>query len=746
MLYRDIEFLKAENQSLEDIATYYRDSGFSRVTLAGAEEPLSVQGAFTTANLFPLLGVPASLGRVFTPEEEKRKERVVVLSNGLWITHFGAARDVVGRTLQIDGFSFQVVGVMPATFQFPAKDQQFWAPITTNRYWGDPALTTNPDSYHTSGFYQRWQAMGRLKPAMKLLQAQVQLNTILAGIHPLANDQNQDAAGVKLLPLRVALSGNTKLAFNVLFIAVGFVLLIACSNVANLLLARGATREREIAVRAALGANRNRLARQLFTESVLLATLSGCLGLMLVPLGVRSLLRLAPSDIPRLHEAGVDPGVLVFALAVSLVAALLFGFVPAWKISGAIGPLSASGTGIRSSAGLKRTHGFLVVGEFAIATVLLSGAGLLVRSFLAVESVDPGFQPEHILTMNVSLPGASPERTADVYSAVLERVRALPGVQAAGAVDSLFDLGRISNLGLRSVEGRIPEPPQRWTPLRWAAVRGDYFQAMGVQLLEGRYFTSQDGPNSPLVAMIDQSMARRYWPDEDAIGKRFKGQDPRGKSDDWLTVMGIIRDMRRSGRERAPIPHVYEPYTQAIDGYRTSDLVVRVTGPPGTLAKPFRALVRELDPSAILSSVTTMEQQLSEQLSLRRFQATLLAVFSVVALLLAGVGIYGLLHYSVAQRTHEIGIRMALGADPHHVVWLLIREGAKLAVAGLAIGVMAATAVTRLMQRLFFGVGATDPATFVSVAMVLMTVALLACYIPARRAASVDPTEALRYE
>jgi predicted permease len=745
LLYPDIEVLQAKNQSLEDIAAYYRDSGFSRVTLAGADEPLSVQGAFTTANLFPLLGVPPSLGRVFTPEEEKRKERVVVLSNGLWITQFGAAPDVVGRTLQIDGFSFQVVGVMPATFQLPAKDQQFWAPITTNRYWGDPALTTNPDSYHTSGFYQRWQAMGRLKPGMKLLQAQVELNTILAGIGQHAKDGNQGSE-VRLFPLRVALGGNTRLAFNVLFMAVAFVLLIACSNVANLHLARGATREREIAVRAALGANRNRLARQLFTESLLLATLSGCLGLMFVPLGVRGLLRLAPSDIPRLQEAGVDPGVLVFALAISLVAAVLFGLVPAWRISGAIEPLSASGPGSRSSAVLKRTHGLLVVGEFAIATVLLTGAGLLVRSFLAVESVDPGFEPEHVLTMNISLPRASPERTTDFYRAVLERVRALPGVEAAGAVDSLFDLGRISNLGLRSVEGRIPEPEQRWTPLRWAAVRGDYFQAMGVQLLEGRYFTSQDGPNSPLVAIIDQSMARRYWPDEDAIGKRFKGQDPRGKSDDWLTVVGIIRDMRRSGLERAPIPHVYEPYTQAIDGYRTSDLVARVTGPPGALAKPFRALVREIDPSAVLSPVTTMEQQLSAQLSPRRFQTTLLALFSGVALLLAGVGIYGLLHYSVARRTHEIGIRMALGARPHEVVWLLIRDGAKLAVAGLAIGVMAATAVTRLMQRLFFGVGATDPATFVSVAMVLMTVALLACYIPARRAAHVDPTEALRYE
>ena len=324
-------------------------------------------------------------------------------------------------------------------------------------------------------------------------------------------------------------------------------------------------------------------------------------------------------------------------------------------------------------------------------------------------------------------------------------MRALPGVQAAGAVDSLFDLGRISNLGLRSVEGQIPEPQQTWTPLRWAAVRGDYFQALGVALLEGRYFRSQDGPNSPLVAIIDQSMARRYWPDEDAIGKRFKGQDPRGNSDDWLTVVGIIGDMRRSGLERAPIPHVYEPYTQAIDGYRTADLVTRHGSPRGS---------GQAIPRAGSGDRSERHPLVGDHHGTATRGATFAPSFSGhaarrisgVALLLAGVGIYGLLHYSVARRTHEIGIRMALGAHPHEVVWLLIRDGAKLAVAGLAIGVMAATAVTRLMQRLFFGVGATDPATFVSVATVLMTVALLACYIPARRAAHVDPTEALRYE
>jgi putative ABC transport system permease protein len=743
-LYNDFESLKSENQIFQDIATYYRDSGFSRVTLASTTGPLSVQGAFTSANLFPLMGVPSILGRVFTPEEERRKDRVVVLSHGLWMSQFGTSPDVVGKTLQIDGFSFQVIGVMPATFQFPARDQQFWVPITTNHFWGDPALTIT-DPGHSRGFYQRWQAIGRLKRGVELRQAQVELSTIFARIRQADNDPNR-GEGVTLLPLRVTLSGNTRLAFIVLFAAVGLVLLIACSNVANLLLARGASREREIAVRTALGANRSRLVRQLFTESLLLASLSGCLGLMLVPLGVHSLIALAPADIPRLYEARVDGGVLAFTLGISFIAAALFGLVPAWRISGTIGPLNSFGKGIAASVVLKRTHRFLVVAEFAVATVLLTGAGLLVRSFLAVEAVDPGFQPEQILTMNVSVPGATAERTNDLYSTLLERVRALPGIQAAGAVDSLFDLGKINNLGLRNIEGHTPEPKDRWTPLRWAAVRGDYFQAMGVQLLRGRYFTAQDGPNSPLVAIIDESMVRRYWPNEDAIGKRFKGQDPRGKGDDWLTVVGVIRDMRRSGLERGPIPHVYEPYTQAIDGFRTSDLVVRVIGAPGALAQPLRAVVREIDHSAILSSVTTMEQQLSEQLSPRRFQTTLLTIFSLVALLLAGVGIYGLLHYSVAQRTHEIGIRMALGAHPREVVKLVVRDGAKLAVAGLMIGAIAATVVMRFMKSLFFGVASTDLATFVSVLILLMMVALLACYVPARRAARVDPTVALRYE
>jgi len=571
-------------------------------------------------------------------------------------------------------------------------------------------------------------------------------NRTLEDIAEYFRDSGFSRLGIVVQPLRINLTGNTRLAFAVLFSAVVFILLIACTNVANLLLARGSAREREIAIRAALGANRTRIVRQLFTENALLAAVSGCLGLLLSPLGVKGLIALAPSDIPRIHEAGLDGGVLAFTFGICFIAAVFFGLVPAWRMVDTIQPLKSFGAGIAANLAVKRAHDFFVIAEFAIVTVLLVGAGLLVRSFVAIESVDPGFEAEQILTMNISLPGATRERTNDSYNTVLERVRGLPGVQAAGAVDSLLDLGKISDLGLRSIEGRSPEPEERWTPLRWTAVRGDYFQAMGARLLRGRYFAPQDGPNSPLVAIIDERMARRYWTGEDAIGRRFQGQDARGQNDDWLTVVGIVADMRRSGLDKEPIPHVYEPNTQAIGGYRTADLVVRVAGSAGALSSPLRAVVRESDRAALLSSVMTLQTELWDQLSPRRFQALLLSLFSLVALLLAGVGIYGVLGYSVTRRTHEIGIRMALGAHPREVARLVVKDGAKFAVIGLLIGVIGAAAITQFLKSLLFGIASTDPVTFVGVAVLLMATALLACYLPAQRAARVDPIVALRYE
>src|SRR5262245_21949149 len=739
----DFAILKSQSQSFEAMSAFYKNTGFSRVNLTGAAEPEVVQGGFVSADFFPLMGMAPSIGRLFTVEEESQRNRVVILSQGLWSRRFGSATDVVGQRLQIDGADFQVIGVMPATFQFPARETQFWAPITTNRYWLDrPAWNGNL----TRGFFARWNVVARLKPDVPLQQAQAEMNILAKRLEQINPELNK-GMGVSLLPLRVELNSNTRLALMILLAAVSFVLLIACGNVANLILARGASREREMAIRNALGAGRVRLIRQLFTESVMLAMLSGCLGLYLAAVGLPALIALGPSDIPRLDESGLDPMVLAFTLGISLLAAIICGLGPAWKISQSDPNKSLKSVGRGSSGTIAFGHvrGLLVIIEVALSVILLTGAGLLIRSFLAIQAVDPGFEPEHALSMRVALPAETEAtRRMAFLDTVLERVRAIPGVGAVGAIDGLFQFGVASKLGLRSVEGRAVEPPIQWTALTWKSISGEYLQAMGAPLLRGRFFSEEDGPNSPLVAIINESMARRYWPDEDAIGKRFKGQDPRGRNDDWLTVIGVVGDMHSHGLERQTTPYVFEWYkqSQAI----TADLVVRTTVDPAEFAATLRSAVRSLDQTAILSRVTTIEKQLSEQMSPRRFQTSLLSLFSIIALTLAGMGIYGVMSYMVVQRTHEIGIRMALGAQISDLLRLIIGEGVKLALVGLLIGFGGAWALTRLMKNLLFSVSPTDPLTFILIGSLLTVVALLACYIPARRATKVDPLIALRWE
>ncbi len=743
-LFRDIESFKTENRSFEDIAAYYRDSGFSTVILKSGGDPEFVQGAFVTANFFPLMGIEPALGRTFSYSEETQRARVIVLSHRLWIKAFGGSADAIGKTVQIDGLLSQIIGVMPATFEFPARDQQFWAPVTTNRYWDDPSFATSIDSRHNRYYYERWQAIGRLKTGVAITEAQAETNALFRRSElPLDGIR---ASGITLTLLRVTLSRNSRLALIVLFCAVILVLLIACTNVASLVLARGAAREREMVVRTALGAGRGRLTRQLLTESSLLGLLGGGIGLLIAYGGLHLLVAFGPPEIPRLEQARLDWETLVFTLATSLFATSIFGILPAWTTS-QTEPGYGLGTGIRSGWPARtRTRFVLVMAEFALAVVLLSAAGLLVRSFLALERVDPGFEPTHILTMNIAVPSGTPESRNAFYDAVLERVRALPGIYAAGEVDSLFELGGVGNLGLRSIEGHASEPRDRWTPLSWASVRGDYFQAMGSPILRGRYFTDQDGPNSPLVAIIDEAMGRRYWPGENPLGRRFKGQDPRGHNDDWLTVVGVVRDMRRSGLEAAPTPHVFQPYGQSFDRDRTGDLVLRTSGNSKAVAVALRPTIRELSNTAILSNVSTMEDQLSDQLRPRRFQTLLLALFSGIAVILAAVGIFGVMHYSVVLRTQEIGIRGALGAEPGHVLRLVLGEATRLGAAGISIGICAGVVLTRYMASLLFGVGPTDSVTFFAVAGLLFFVSLLASYIPARRASRVDPMVALRYE
>jgi len=500
-------------------------------------------------------------------------------------------------------------------------------------------------------------------------------------------------------------------------------------------------------LRAVLGAGKGRLVRQLFTESVLLALLCGCAGLVLAHFAVGGLVALAPPGIPRLEQAGINPAALAFTAAICLLAAILFGLVPALKISRPDpNEVLKSGGRLTGSQDLRRLHSFLIVIEFGLAIVLLTGAGLLVRSYLAIESLDLGFSPGRILTIRIAAPsGSSAASTSALYDRALERARSLPGVEAAGAIDGLFELDALRNLGLRAMSDRAPEPRETWTPLVWQSIRGDYFQAMGTPLLEGRYFSQQDGPNTPLIAIIDERMARRYWPGEDPIGKRIKGQDRRGRDDDWVTIVGVVADTRRNGLDRQPIPHVYEWYLQE-NFASTPDLVVGASGDPRALAGPLRQAIREQDSAAIVSAVTTVEQQLSSQLTPRRFQMSLLTLFSLIALVLACAGIYGVMHYWVAQRTREIGIRMAIGAERRSVLGLVIKEGAKLSLAGIIAGLGSALILTRLIRSLLFGVSPTDPLTFAAISGFLCVVALLACYIPARRATRVDPMTALRCE
>jgi putative ABC transport system permease protein len=751
LLFKDFEQIQKNTHSFSELEVYFRDSGLSRVTLGGSVEPEQVQGAFVSGNFFTLMGVAPELGRTFDAQEERSQERVVLLSHSLWLRRFGGARDVLGRTLQINNRIFRVIGVVPATFQFPARDQMFWAPLTTNPFWNDPELEESEAQHHTRFFYERWQAVGRLRDGVSLAAAQSEVDGIWRRLAQTDPDQSR-GQGIDLKPLRVELGGNTRLALFILFGAVCFVLLIACSNVANLALARGAGRQREMAIRSALGAHRARLVRQLFTESVLLALIAGGIGLFLANVEARLLIALAPADIPRLEQTGIDAGVLAFSLALSLFSAILFGLFPAFRLSRrGCGELINSSRGYGSDPGRRRARNLLVASEFALAVTLLTGAGLLLRSYLAVGSVDLGFQPEHVLTLHVAMPGMSDEQRGTFYSEMLGRVRQLPGVQFIGAIDDLFELGAPDERGLRAIEDRAVDRPDQWSALNWKTVSGDYFPAMGTTLLKGRLFTDQDGPNSPVVAVIDQSMARRYWPNQDPIGAHVKGLDARGRHDDWVTIIGVVGDMRRGGLERQPTAHIFTWYKQNLlygvpDPNWPGDLVIRVAQDPRAAADTIRATIRQLNDRVILSPVTTLEDQLSNQVAPRRFQTSLLGIFSLLAMLLAAIGIYGVMHFSVAQRTHDLGVRMALGATRKDVLTMILREAAQLASIGIAAGLIGAAIVTRVLQNMLYGVRPNDPLTFIVVAVLLTAIAITASFIPARRATKVDPVVALRYE
>lgn len=740
---------KSASRSFAGLAIFYRNSGWSRVTLT-SDEPENAQGNYASANLFELLGVHPVLGRGFTADEETKQERVVILSDGLWKRRFGAASDVLTKTLQIDGQNFQIIGVMPPSFQFPARDVQFWAPITTNQHWGEDTSKVDVHGSGADGFHWRWIAVGRLNPGISADKAREELSAI---DRQWQNNPLLKLHGTTVIPLRIEIAPAERLALFVLLGAVGFVLLIACSNVANLMLARGAARHREMAVRTSLGASRTRLVRQLLTESLLLAVVAGSVGLLVAYYGEAALARFGPADVPRLEQVGLDGTVLWFTLTVSLLAGILFGLVPALKTSNA-GPAEAlqsanySGT---SSRGQSRVSAALVASQFALCVVLLSGAGLLIRSFIKLEQVDPGFRADHTLALHVRLLGNKQFATHDQ---IIQRLEQVPGVKAVGAIDGMLASDDPDSFGVRAVEGQDIEAWGTWkAPLAWNVVSGDALTAIGVPLIKGRYFSSQDGPDTPPVVLIDESMARRYWPGQDPLGQHLKGWDPRGHctdsgcKDEWVTVIGVVGDMRRRGRERQPIADIFQWYRQSLPGNPPpGDFVVRTSVDAEQLAPTLRSAVHEIDRTAVISDVATIQTKLDDQLAPRRFQTSLLALFALIALLLAGAGVYGVMHYVVSRRTREMGIRIALGAESADVFRLVISQGMKVALLGLVIGTVAAFALVRVLESFLFGVRSTDALTFFLVITGLCLTTILACYAPAHRATKVNPIVALRQE
>jgi predicted permease len=728
--YATISEWRQQNTSFDDLAVFDPTS----VTLTGAADPERVMSIRASANLFPLLGVSPALGRTFTADEAQQRARVVVLSHGLWQRRFGASPGILGQTVEIDGASSQVIGVMPESF-LPGRENRIWEPHTLFSSWEAQKAQRGQGS---------WQVIGRLKASASLPQAQMEMNTIAQRLEQAYPDSNKDLR-VKVVPFYVQLTGqNVRLALWILFGAVVCVLLISCTNVANLLLARGIAREREFAIRMALGAGRMRLVRQLLTECSLLALLGGAVGLLMAVGGIQALKSFGPPNIPHLDSVAIDTRALTFTTVVSLMTGLLFGLAPALKISRAQpGEALKEGRSSSSGIGSRRLRGLLVITEFGLAVLLLSGAGLLLRSFSKLQAVDHGFDATRVLLLQTA---PALNSTADqwrvFYQQVIERIATLPGVEAAGLSEEIFISGNPN--GLLTVERTSAEAAETARiPFRRDVISGGVFQTLRVPLRKGRFFNAQDNQGAMPVAIINETMAHRFWPGEEALGKRFK-QGPARSPGPWLTVVGVVGDMRRQSLERQPIAQIFVPHLQRPE--RGMNLLIRTTAEPTRLAAVIRNEIRTLDKTVLVYGISSLESQLTRAVAQRRFQTWLLTLFSALALLLAAVGIYGLIHQSVVMRTREIGTRLTLGAQPRDILRLIVGQGIRLALCGIGAGLLAAYGLTRVLTGLLFGVTATDPMTFIATPLLLAVVALLACYLPARRATKVDPLVAMRHE
>jgi putative ABC transport system permease protein len=726
--------VRRTSRSLQDAAAVSRYRG----VLTGHGEPVRLDAAQVSPNLFDVLGVQPIAGRSFRPEESQpAKNKVVILAHGLWQQRFGRTADVIGQKITIDGEPLEIVGVMPQGFSFPAG-RALWTPIE----YTDGFTSTQRGAWYLT-------VIGRAKRGVPLEQVTAEVETIGRQLAQQYPDQNE-GLGITALPLLEAMVGDVRRAVLMLLGAVGFVLLIACVNVANLLLARAAARETEMAVRAALGAGRGRLVRQLFTESLILSLLGGGLGLLLAVWGVDVLIGMQPAGIPRLEGVRIDGVVIGFTLAAALATAVVFGLIPAYQSSRAAiaGTLKEAGRGALTSRSATRLRGALVIAETALAVMLLAGAGLLIKSFANLTSVDPGFDVSRALTFELSLPDAryaeEPKQVA-FFDELLPRLRSLPGVEDAGAVLSLPLTGASLVLTFE-VGGRPPVPPSQQPAMQVRVATPEYFGAIGIPLKGGRMFDARDRLGAPPVVLITEAAARQYFPGEDPLGKTITlgwGRGP-GKPRVGGQVVGIIGDVKDSGLDEADPPQLYVAFHQWP--VQAMSVVMKTSVSPESLADAVRREVSAVDPNVPAGNVRTLEQIVARSISQPRFYMALLTAFAAVALILAAIGIFGVLSYAVAQRTREIGIRMALGAQARTVLGIVIRQALVLACAGVAIGIAASWFLSETLSALLFGTSPRDLATFAVVSAALVVVALAASYVPARRATRVDPIVALRAE
>jgi putative ABC transport system permease protein len=759
MVFSSPNFLdfKDQNRVFEKMAAF-DGTGF---TLTSVENPQKIHAGRVTPDFFTVLRARPMLGRAFLPgENEPGRDHVVVLSYGIWQRRFGSNSNVVGQTIRLDANEYEVVGVMPHDFDFSIPNyygpMDLWVPIVLTR--------DNSERKHNY-----LNVIARLNPGVTVRQAQAEANIIAARMRreysgtteqsnapPTTTAETNEHSGVmlgtKLEPLRDEIFGDVRSPLLIFFGAVGFVLLIACANVANLQLARAAARQKEIAVRTALGASRGRVARQLITESVLLALVGGALSLLLVFWLIKLLTGLLPAGMPQGTSITIDANVLVYSLTLSLATGLLFGLAPIFQAFSRTPSesLKEGGKTTATGDGGLRLRGFLTVSEIALSMVLLIGAGLLTRTFVGLLNVKPGFETENILTAKVTLPKysyADSRQQTDFYTRLLEAIATLPGVKAAGAVNDLpLGAGRdsdeftIERRGARDVSSSTGSCQDR-------LISPDYFRVMNIPLIKGRTFTKADASSAPPVVIISQSFARRFFPNEDPLGRHITFADPAAAP--WPTIVGVVGDVRDLALDADPDIEIYAPYQQNVLPYNPlpyMSLVVRTVGDPSSLTSGVLAEIHELDKNLPLPETEPMTAVYSASISARRFNTLLLSIFAGIATILAAIGIYGVISYLVTRRTHEIGVRLALGAEARNILALIVGRGLLLAIFGVVIGLAGALAVTRVLAKMLFGVTTTDPTTFVGVSALLIGIVLVACYVPARRAMRVDPMIALRYE